>query len=614
MNILSEAAFARRIPGMATLFLALAAIATLGAGFYIGLYNDLAFDDIPRKMAGNHDVFAGALRFYLHETGRFTNGVLTQYSGLYELEVYRKLPIVLGCLWFLSLWLFLSGVLESFGAKHSRQTALAISALLIVVMVANAPNLAEWWFWYTTASLYMFGTTMLLFTGAAMFHAANRNSVTWWWIAGVLMFITIGTNELVMAVAAGAGFVFVAGLFLSRRRFAPVIPVLFTLAGVAAVVLSPGTTRRLQMVSGQGTFEQFLDQLLALPIGIMQTLFSGLAYWTQDLFWVAVIVVSLMFGVFSGRNSKLRISRGTFVLLALIWAATFLALSAVVVMMDWKININDPSRTANLAYFLFLLLMAIAGFALGGFLAGCFELSDRVTNGVAILLPLACLATVAIAWRTENIEVMVEDIRLNKPVRQAQSIALWDELIADAKRNGEREIVVPNMIPANTLVVYRRGPAIDPEYRMNKYWTRYKDILGWSFSRRNFDRDLLEFIETKFEPLTKRFEVKPYRDEYRNYLVVQVPRETRGGDKFCMDLKPDDGSIIYEKVRDENFGSLYFNWRHNHHCTRFGMRRIFCEPADGEKFCRIPLPLSFSGAVDVSWGQATQMVSIRSGA
>ena len=57
------------------------ALTLLLAGSYIGLFNDLTFDDIARKVAGHRSIIGGAKAFYLGETGRFTNELLTQHAG-----------------------------------------------------------------------------------------------------------------------------------------------------------------------------------------------------------------------------------------------------------------------------------------------------------------------------------------------------------------------------------------------------------------------------------------------------------------------------------------------------------------------------------------------------
>jgi len=271
--------------------------------------------------------------------------------------------------------------------------------------------------------------------------------------------------------------------------------------GGALVVFSPGTSARLEMVSGQGVFAQLMSQWQSLPLGVYHTAVDTIQFWFKDLFAPLIAFIGLLSGVVTGRHHQHSWRMPLFLMTQLI--AILVTLCVLVVLMDWKININDTSRTSNLAYFFFLLLWTLICFSVGQFFARWIVISNKLLFVNVFLINTIFLLLIT-KWKSYNVSVMYDDIRFNRPARQQISIAGWDVLIQKAKKNKQQDIVVPNMISANTLTVYRYGPARDPNYPINNYWKQYKGLSKQNFSRRNFDRVLLQFVQDQHRPIENR--------------------------------------------------------------------------------------------------------------
>lgn len=580
----------------------LAAIAALYAGGYIGLFNDLSFDDIIRKTSGVDSVYYGAKAFYFGETGRFTNGLLTQHSGLYELAVYRKLHLVLGFFWVLSVWLFFSSFIKLTRSSGNAGACLLFTSSIILIFIANAPNLGEWWFWYTTASLYLAGSSLALI-GFYFYISALRQNRPWqWWTAGLILFLAAGNSEMVMLAVLAVCIAILPTQIPGKFNWYVCIPLVWVVAAVILVIASPGTSARLEMVTGTGHMQMSYENLRHLPLNIITTLGKGLSYWVSDSFWLLALSIAFFMGLILRGNNSFKTSTQTLLILSLVAIMVLCSQAALVVLMDWKININDASRTSNQAYFWFLILLILVGFVIGQLTHQTLQSLGRINVAARTGLIITSSILIFNAWHGKNIMVMADDILLNKPSRQEESILEWDRLIEQAKQQGLKNIVVHNMVPANTLTVYRRGPSIDPEYPMNRYWAKYKGLAkDVSFTRHNFDKRLFQSVQNNYTPLDKQFNLLSYRDRYRNYALIQVPKSVKSDRKLCLTIEPENNQTFTETLKDENFSKLEFRWHKNQHCTRFGRRRMFCERFSADWVCRIPLPQEFTGKIKANW-------------
>ena len=589
----------------------IAVLSLLLAGAYIGFFNDLTFDDIIRKLANHSSILGGAKAFYFGETGRFTNGLISQHSQLYNLNVYRYLHIILSIIWVVSLFLFLKGIFDLYRVEKKIIAALFSSSLIVLMMLANAPNLSEWWFWYATASLYMFGASMLLLTYWLILKAIELDSTFLWYLSSIFAFFATGTSEMVMFLALSTVFIIAVSVLVFYRQKGVLLPLSMVLLGSLVVVLSPGTSARLEDVSGGGILSQLSSQLLLLPSGIMKTMISAIQYWLKDIYWAVLLFAMFVAGfIFKLKINKSLSLKPLLLSLILLFFLLF-SESSLVVLMDWKININDPSRTNNFAYFFFLVFISVNGFLAGSYCKQRWEYPFVITHVASGLLVGLVLISLSISWNSNNIQVMYEDIKFDKPQRQQASIRHWRELMDSAINNKQKYVSLPNLIPANSLTVSRYGPSIDPHYIMNRIWSQYLGKKKVKISRRNFDKDMLQHISTNHQPLKSSYELMSYNDQYRNYLIAQIPAKTKNKNTFCVKLNSDSFKNYFVKLRDENFAQLFFLWNNNEHCTNFVSRKVFCEPYEKEWLCRIPLPLNFSGTAQTSWSNEIREIVIR---
>jgi hypothetical protein len=583
----------------------------LSAGLYIGLYNDLSIDDLWRSAWNGRTYWEKIVGWYNHENGRYTNAILVLYPEIYRLGVYRLLHIVTMAAWIACLWVFFASYLKTLNIDRARAVTALLTGSIVLVMTANAPNLGEWWFAYWGASYYMLGSALLLLSYAYILKAVQSRGTGYWYVAGVVMFLAVGSLELTMFIGTMTTAMIAAVLVIRYRQTISLVPFGFALAGSIIQLVAPGLTRRLGSATGSGSIlDQVTAQLAQIYHQLIPTLWAGAGFWTRDSLWLYLAVVCFLGGI-GARNTSRETSRGgTMLFVAALSISILVLLGVVIVALEFKINMNDESRASNFMNYMFLLALGLNSFNLG-LLAGKFLKgipAFTTIQGVALAVSTSLL--VAIALTRENVEIMVEDIRLDKPARQSESIAHWDQLIQQAKSDGKAEVTVPNMVPALSLAVYRYGPKMDPGYWLNKHWKKYKGLDNQVFTKRHFDRALLQSVHDRFEPIEDGYNLQTYQDQYRNYVIAQVPEWTTNTAQFCVELQPQSGESYSLRLRDENHARLFYQWDNNRFCADFVSRRLYCEPHRQSWFCRIGLPLDFSGQLETSWGENTRKISI----
>ena len=582
------------------------ALLILGCGVYIGVFNDLTYDDFHRNTYTDSSWFE---RYYGFGTGRFTNGLMVLHPQIYELEVYRLLHIANIAVWIAGIWVFWSTYFRFLEVESPPWALVLFISVFFTAMTSNAPNLGEWWFWYATASYYMFGVSMFLFWLSGMFAALKSGKMVHWILTGVLVFFAAGVNELLMFIGLVVTGLVMVVTVVRRGDSGSVLPFVGAVAGAAIVFLSPGTSSRVREVTGNSVWDQFSSKVSVMVTDLPPALLAGFSYWTDDTVWLWTGLIFLAVGLVAVPSAiprrvylnALRVLGTSSIIMILI--------GVLVVLLDYKININDPSRYNNIAYCLFLGMISLNAFNIGlvlGTVSRVHELAATV--GIPLLLAFTVILGVS-AFRSYNVEVMLEDIRLNKPARQAASIRHWKEIAERAKAAEIKEVVVPNMVPAHTLTVYRYGPKMEESYYFNRLWGRYFGLSHQTFSKRHFDRDLLKAVMDDYRPLEDQYRLSSFRDHYRNYLLVQVPENTGNTASFCVSLVglPETSSAA---VRDETHRNLLFDYKDNEHCTDFHSRRLYCEPHAGSWICRIPLPLSYTGPVRTSWDGSIRELQI----
>ena len=457
----------------------------------------------------------------------------------------------------------------------------------------------------------MFGASMLLLTYWLILKAIELDSTFLWCLSSIFAFFATGTSEMVMFLALSTIFIIATSVLILYRQKGVLLPLSMVLLGSLLVVLSPGTSARLEDVSGDGILSQLSSQLLLLPSGVIKTMISAIQYWMKDIYWVVLLFAMFAAGyTFNLRVDKPLSLKPLLLSLILLFCLLF-SESSLVVLMDWKININDASRTNNFAYFFFLVFISINGFLAGSYCKQRWEFPFIISHVASGLLVSLMLISLSISWNSNNIQVMYEDIKFDKPQRQQASINHWRELMDSAIKNKQKYLSIPNLISANTLTVSRYGPAIDPHYIMNGIWSQYLGEKKVKISRRNFDKDILQYISEHHQPIKSSYELMSYNDQYRSYLIAQIPVKTKNENTFCVKLNSHSHQNYSVKLRDENFAQLFFLWNKNEHCTNFVSRKVFCEPYQKEWLCRIPLPLNFSGTVQTSWGNESREIIIR---
>ena len=582
-------------------------VAVLAAGIYIGLFNDLSFDDMRRVTDRGRGWFKKLINF---EVGRFVNGLIVLNPFLYDLSVYRSLHIVNIVVWTLSLWMFVYSYLEQFDLANTGRACLYITASFFLVMTTNAPNLGEWWFWFAASSVHMLGSALFLLGHGFLLKALRSRKGRHWVMASLVLFLCAGNNEqtlLVCLITCAA----IALVYFQRGSYWPVLPLASVLVAVVVVISFPGTNSRLEAVTGDGLLVQMKSRIIPVFSEVIPTLWGGIKYWTNDLLWLVLGLCSFLVAATVTRS---RTSQPTMAMILFVLGISIVALFAIagmVVILEWRVNINDTSRFNNVAYSMFLLAVTLNCFNLGLYATSRWGKPLPAQGVLQTAILILTLALCVFSMQTYNVRMAAEDIRFNRPARQAASIRHWDEIFESAKASGARDIVVPNMIPAHTLTVHRYGPKLDPTYNHNKKWMFYKGLEGRKFTSRHFDRELLEAVHGAHQPLDAPYNLAAYRDPYRNYVLTQVREGTTDPEPMCVVLHGNNGAPIETVTWDETHRNLTFPWHDGMHCTDFVSRKLYCEPYRESWFCRIPLPLEFTGTATVRWGDHEQDILIK---
>ena len=335
-------------------------------GFYLGLYNDLAYDDFGRSRDIGKGFFHRVLKWYYGHNGRFFNAVITSHFPIYQLGIYKFLHIITMGTWLCSLFVFVNQYCKYIGRKFIYIRVAFFCAVVFLAITINAPNLSEWWFWYASSSVYLVGTASLFFGASVYITALGNDRMLYWCGAGIFLFLAVGSHEILMLISLVAT-VFV-GLCVNifNRQKRALIPFLFVLIAVCLVIFSPGSSNRMEAVTQNSVLQQLVEKIFIIVQQFFPVLSAGLDYWTSNSVWILVAVISFLLGAKSYalkehiKNLKHRML-GIFILSCLVILVT----PILPIVLNMNININDASRTANLAYCMFILLIALNAFNFG---------------------------------------------------------------------------------------------------------------------------------------------------------------------------------------------------------------------------------------------------------
>lgn len=245
---------------LSVLIVGISSVVFLIAGIHIGLYNELAYDDFSRSVDTGLSYWKGVLDWYYYHNGRYTNALIADSHLLYQSKVYRILHITSVGAWILALFYFVRAYFSLVKLTPGLMITTVVASALFLASTANSPNISEWWFWYASSSVYMIGGAMLLFGLGLFIKACKTNRIDYWFWSGMVLFFSAGNHEVIVMISGAViGTVFLV-LAFTKRRYLPLIPLVFILVGMAMILHSPGTSSRLNSVSGNDLNTQLVEQ------------------------------------------------------------------------------------------------------------------------------------------------------------------------------------------------------------------------------------------------------------------------------------------------------------------------------------------------------------------
>ena len=151
-------------------------------------------DDFCRAGVPLTEFFDNLEIWYTGISGRYFNYFVV-YLPVYNLRVYK---LLLGLL-FLglggSLYFLITKSFQYFRMENSRLVQLIISSLIYISLIAQIPNLFEYFFWYAGSSVYLLSTIFFCFILGFLFGISKISNFQFLLLL-VLIFCLNGNNEM----------------------------------------------------------------------------------------------------------------------------------------------------------------------------------------------------------------------------------------------------------------------------------------------------------------------------------------------------------------------------------------------------------------------------------
>lgn len=324
----------------------LVAIAALFA--VVALYAHPIADDFDFASGRRDAGFVSAWRQqYVGWNGRFSSNALALAIPLNggSTAGYRAAIVAILIATLLALYALMRSLDP--GEFTPGQTALAALALF-VLFLSGMPALGEGIYWYTSAVTYQAAVVVAALHVALVASARRHHSLSRFTLAGILLFLVCGFNEVIAAFAVAAYGLATVGVWPAGARDRRVFGAMLAIAavGALAIVGSPGNAARLAAYP--------LRHRLFASLG-MTTLQTArfLAEWSTS---GPLLVTSAIWIASADRVAasipRFRARR----YLAACTAGILLVVPLAAFPAYWATGILGQHRTIDTAYFAFLLL------------------------------------------------------------------------------------------------------------------------------------------------------------------------------------------------------------------------------------------------------------------
>jgi len=310
-----------------------------------------AYDDWVMTQAALTAGFFGAQKVsYFGWTGRYTATALLSANPLVwdSFSGYRLIGLVLIVFTFVALYAFITAI---FKRHFSRLERVLGAAFLLALFTNQTPDVTEAYYWMTGAVTYqggcIFGLSFLSALIAACRSSGTRRLLASV-IAGVLLILTIGSNETVMFVMWAVMLPVAIFKFIERHEDRWLVAgfVLLTAICSAVVILAPGNAVRSSWMTGSHRFFYSLKMSLLQEIRFIVTWIGNVSFILATIFLVPIAAAI--------RNKipvLIPISRAPILLSAWLLLLIFIGMFPAY----WVTGNMGQHRTVNTVYFFFLI-------------------------------------------------------------------------------------------------------------------------------------------------------------------------------------------------------------------------------------------------------------------
>jgi hypothetical protein len=251
---------------------------------YIGGFVQLYSDDFCTSLLSTGFSSENLIHWYTTINGRYINAVLSSLP-VYDLPVYRIVASLNVVVFAGALFIFITSLCNIFKLQVSVSKVLFLSVIFFAFQVASLPSVFELLYWYSSASVHLYGFIFFLFFVVLSLKIYLKNKWNLFPASFMVVFIN-GNNELFLG---STNFVLILLLlleFLNTKNINFKLLVLNIISWVSSlvIVLSPGTeTRRSQYDYGG-------DILVSAKVAILyggKFIVENMMSWTAIVFFLA---------------------------------------------------------------------------------------------------------------------------------------------------------------------------------------------------------------------------------------------------------------------------------------------------------------------------------------
>lgn len=388
--------------------------------------------------------------------GRFTSYALSSLVKVIEdnLYIYKTFPVVLFILLFLAIYFVVRQVFKS-----SNIFALKASLLLFVLYIAQYKDIAEGFYWMSSAFTYQVGNIITIFLLGIISILQTRKSYLLSVLGVICVTLLVGTNEVSMILVDFSLFSILVFNYITHKKLNAQILILVCFALISSYIV----------ISAEGNYirlERYPYKHLFLKSSIkssLQAIYSiclwlGLSLFTAFIIFSESLKHKVTFETSKKINFKILVFY-CFVLTSLGFFVGF-----------WATGETLAHRARNVVYLFFLVSFFYVIFS---YLDKNKSLKEVVVSIPKFFSVIVFISYFSVIFSKENINDCFVDLMKNKALKY--DIELKERNAFTINNLGKKELEIPPLkaIPKTLFVTDFK---YDKNYHFNRWYAQY-----WGF-------------------------------------------------------------------------------------------------------------------------------------